>query len=941
MAGLDLTGADLHAHGSSLIVTLADGVVIVVHGYFAGPDLPLPAALAQPGGKVLHLAAQAFDTFVAAVEGTGGREPAAEPGAGTEGENLDAFETAAGGGEDAAVLARLMQQDPELARLLVDAGLGRLIAAVGDIAKFVPPPVTLDSTLVAYATDGSDVLVDSVGGTNALLTQPQWTLFSSYYEPPADSGGGETAYDIYIPPPPDLINQTVFGLLYYSYGQVVAKAGTGTLQFTGQTGNDFDRTGDGLPDRDFVQFLDPHNFFHQFYGAYSFKTLSIDGAHEIRFLVDGNVYVPGATNGYFTPQAPQTLQYNIVQATNISQFGLVGDSGDGTFAGAQAAGAHYALPGAGNPDMLYLYLGKRDIDTLSFYDPADPAGGNGDYDFVTPFTVTRANSPATEADNTTETIAPYSRIGGVDIVDARGFGTNGVVLNKAAVVAMTEARDFGGVDVWGLELAGDGVDGVTLLDESQWRYNGRIDAAAQTVAYGNGQSYVVDSTVARFGNVQYQFVHLDGDAFVNVSASFGAHPRWYWTDGTDGDDTLALPDTQFGNVAFGGGMDTLVMDAYAWTGAAYEYSTDFDFTGTGGGISGLEVITTADGAGADTVTVDHAFVTAATDAANTLTLLGDAADRALVSDLATNWTFDGQSGGFARYVNGADGAVLKVQTELAQDLGLYLNGWGGDDTFDVADLGAFDGLDGSRDGSTTDTDALALTGAGNADLHAAAGRLANLEVLDLSGNGAANTASFDVADLVAVTDSDNALLVLGDAGDAIDLLDPSHWTYAGYQAAGGLNLLASALGGKDVLVSAAAGLAIPRLSVAATGGDDTFTLAFGDVADVDGGAGFDRLVLAMGGAEDFTAGGLLAAIEEIDAGNGAANALVVGADQVTQAVDRTLRVLGDAADSLTFAGGETWTAGTDVEVDGQTFASYSTTAGDGDMVTVLVQPGLV
>ncbi|MCA9637816.1 MAG: DUF4241 domain-containing protein, partial [Myxococcales bacterium] len=100
------------------------------------------------------------------------------------------------------------------------------------------------------------------------------------------------------------------------------------------------------------------------------------------------------------------------------------DSGTGTFASAEAAGRHYALPGAGNPDMLYLHLGLRDIDTLSFYDPADPAGGDGDYDFVTPFTVTRANNPATNADDSTETLAPYRRISGVDIVDARGFGTN-------------------------------------------------------------------------------------------------------------------------------------------------------------------------------------------------------------------------------------------------------------------------------------------------------------------------------------------------------------------------------------------------------------------------------------------------------------------------------------------------------------------------------------
>lgn len=1086
LENLELTGADLREHGSSLIVTLANGIVIVVRDYFAGPDLALPDDLVPPGGQIFHLQPRAFDVFVTAYEAAVAPKGQIGEEEDLDDEDLEDFDTAAGDSEEAAVLAQLLEEDPELAQLMISAGLGGLVNALGIDEQVIGEAGKRISVTSPVIGEGNTVLIGSAGEDD-LLQGPQWTLFASFIEPPADSNAA-----IILPPPIRLLtNVPVVGLLNGSYPFVLSKGNSG-VRFVGDTSNDFDRTGDAVADPDFVQFIDPHNFYHKFHTGSPVETLSIDDNREIEFSIDGRSRPDGATFDFFVPDARHIMQLYTALNTNITQFELIGPSGSTTsFTQTQAASDHYALPGARNPDILLFSAGFNDIDTVSFYDPADPDGGDGDYDFVTPFDVVRGNDPATEADNVVEQIAPFSRISGVDFIEARGFGVNDVVLNKASVVAIAQARDFGGgVFVDSLELAGDPVDSVTLTDEADWRYASTIDAPLQDIVVGdppNQQAFQIPSTVDNIGNVQYQFVHVDGDAFVNVSASFGDHPDWFWTEGTAGDDLLELPDEEFGNVAFGGGTDTLVLTAFLWTGTEYNQSIDFNFVGRGGGISGVEVISTEDGEGADTMTVDQAFVDAATDAGNTLTLIGDDEDRVIVDDLMTNWTFNGtvngaagRGGQFNQYVNVPDGSVLNVEQALAADLGLYFNGWGADDLFTFADLSEFDGIDGSLDGNTTDFDTLQLTNGANPDLAADSGKLRNLEALDLAGNGNDNTATFSADAVRAITDSDNRFLVLGDAGDSVALTDLATWNYVGYldaagdlpalnvlsassggetvqlsvdadldipratatgtggdddfrlpfgdiadvdggggfdrlllpmggdedfttgatvtavelidtdngaantvtldaaqaasadnrsltligddgdelvladladwsyvgylDAAGGLpalNVFSAQPGGQAVQLSVDADITVPRTATAGTNGDDSFTLAFGDIADVDGGDGFDSLLVAMAGAEDFTSGASVASIEAIDTTNGGANAVTVGAELAASAQDRTLRVTGDAEDSLAFAAGETWTDDGPVEEGGITYTSYSSTAQDNDPVTILVGPNLV
>jgi len=107
--------------------------------------------------------------------------------------------------------------------------------------------------------------------------------------------------------------------------------------------------------------------------------------------------------------------------------------------------------------------------------------------------------------------------------------------------------------------------------------------------------------------------------------------------------------------------------------------------------------------------------------------------------------------------------------------GQAINGRGGDDTIQ---LRFGESLDGTK----------------------LADKLSNIEVLDLSVEGANSITSLSAADVLGMTDDGNLLKIFGDSEDAVSLADPSAWTHAGQATEGGKTFDVYAGGGATLWV---------------------------------------------------------------------------------------------------------------------------------------------
>jgi len=526
----------------------------------------------------------------------------------------------------------------------------------------------------------------------------------------------------------------------------------------------------------------------------TFSSINLDNL-SVNFFVDGATDPNSQRSNFYTPVYRHGAEMPIVDNTNITRYQITGLS---------ATDKHYAISGAGDADFVFLNSGTEDIDTLSFYNKNDPINGNGDYDLVT-------------NDN-------YLKIQNIENLEARGYGTNSVNLNKTALKSITEemktVTDNGdgtytvdpNTNRWTLSVAGDSFDSVSLSDESVWQYNGIIDLGEKTLAVVNsntgtssGLLKTIDSTRTQHGNILYQFQSSTGieNYYLNVSADILDHPDWYWT-GTAGDEAYELPDTQFGSVNFGAGIDTLEINS----GLA---SKAQDFTGEGGDLSNVEIInfsnsyfiTNADdgttGTSNDSVTLDLAFTRGATDSNNTLSLIGDSIDTVSLSDIATNWHYLGEiagSGGLNSYnfkqyqykpgsvASGDEQVTLNIQTELTSTIGEYYRGWDGDDGLKVFSM-SFDGIDGGAGTDTIRVDSATqdYTQAGIAT------KINNIEVIDGSGHSGATTITVNSSVITTVTDANNQLTILGESGvDHVVLQDTTNWNYYGEVTAFGETL---------------------------------------------------------------------------------------------------------------------------------------------------------
>jgi thiamine pyrophosphokinase len=714
---------------------------------------------------------------------------------------------------------------------------------------------------------------------------------------------------------------------------------------------------------DFVNFTDNQNWLSEYGPTYE-GTHSIGSVINVTFEIGTGALTTTANTGYngttlhsstgqtaflsgydyltFEPGHLHPEMQYIIYNTNIGRFKYY------QYGGLSKA---VAFPGARNPDILSISLGLDDVDTISFYDPNNPASGNGDYNFVDTYSFIDNKGTTNVADDSTINVAPYTHISGVDIINAVGYGTNQVKLSTTAINAIAPTLNSG---YHIIDIMGDAVDEVAVTDGSVWKYTGIIDKASYTA---NGGA-VYGSTVSRFGNVQYEFQNQNGITFLNVSASFGLHPGFYWTDGgwgdddgTDGNDFWVFPDTQFSNVNFGSGTDTLRIDGYIWNGSAYSYAKSVDFTasfsnGTGGShLYNVEYISLIDASASgtavqDTATVNAAFAYSATDANHKLNLIGDAADRFTVSDYTTGWSWSASN-----LSNGSDGLTytqlysvrygtyLNIQTGRLSNTGTYFNGWSGGDLFDKSPDLSFTNLNGSQDGNATDTDTLKLTGAGNFDLTAVSAKIQNLEVVDVSGNSQANTVTINAATVATITDSRNMLTIVGDAAsDGVTLTDPTNWMYVGsitWNAKTFYQYKTNDGGLKTLNVQS---------NLASTPGyifyggttNDVFNAPSQSFTTMVGGTGTDSVVFADGNYNMVGLQSKMNGMEVIDAASHA------GADTVTvnkafvaaAGSSATINVLGTAAtDSVALSDGTSWSWVGEVSGLGATLYQYKATDG--------------
>ena len=644
---------------------------------------------------------------------------------------------------------------------------------------------------------------------------------------------------------------------------------------------------------------------------------------EITFTVpDYQQQFPGST-GIYDPDNRHGSDLPVVTQTNITRY-TVDKGGD-------EREDHFTFGGVGNDDFVLAGdFGVRDYDTVSFYSPVagQEETGNADYDFVT-------NSA-------------YTKISNISHIEARGSGDNTVLLNQAAVRGMTDIS-ISAANIWSLDISGDAADSVNFTDVASWEYSGIIADSTRTITFFEENDIdIIDHVVTQdLGNIQYQYIAVNGleTYTVNVSADILDHPDWYWSGGTSGDDAYELPDTQFGSVDFGAGVDTLELNSGL-------VSKTQNFIGEGGDLANVEIINltnTQSGnatATIDTATVDRSFVTDATDSNNTLSFIGDSVDSVAIADVATDWTFLGSTAGsdglaglnFNQYAyrpGEAGEVILNIETELATAIPNYYRGWESDDIINIQ-AGDFAAIDG---GLGRDTAIFATnSGVRELDLTEATTTINNIEIFDMRNSSEENI-TFDLSG-VARAEGDT-VFVLGDASlDSVDVTNVGDWSLVGranftdapdtylYQGSGG-----EALYVQTNLLQDFEKLAL------STEGDDVFRVIDTDFGTLNGAGGsFDRINFLQDGNINLAnlSGSSLTSVEVADLTNGVANNLSLTAASIESAASsEQFYILGEAGDSVTLSAGDNWQFQDSIAVSASlTLDSYTSTATGGTTVYV-------
>ncbi|HAT8012825.1 beta strand repeat-containing protein [Citrobacter rodentium] len=241
-------------------------------------------------------------------------------------------------------------------------------------------------------------------------------------------------------------------------------------------------------------------------------------------------------------------------------------------------------------------------------------------------------------------------------------------------------------------------------------------------------------------------------------------------DGNIADDVFEVYDATFTSMDGKDGYDTL-----AWKG-----STDLVLSDVAQKVSNIEAIDLGQDDVARNVVVDAESVAAITNESNSLYISGQSDDTVTT---VGNWTFVSteviDSVFYDRYVSTTEDGTqvwLNIPKDVsfmyspqtvtggidvvtdAISVGSELN-----DVFNVNNT-AFKQIDGG-DGQDT----LVWKGSDTLTLADIAGKVSNIEVLDLGQDGAADMVIIDAASVAAITDAQNTLWLRGESADAITL----------------------------------------------------------------------------------------------------------------------------------------------------------------------------
>jgi hypothetical protein len=274
-----------------------------------------------------------------------------------------------------------------------------------------------------------------------------------------------------------------------------------------------------------------------------------------------------------------------------------------------------------------------------------------------------------------------------------------------------------------------------------------------------------------------------------------------------------------------------------------------------------------------------------------------------------------------------------VNTLDGRDGATTLHAGGGDDVIIVKDA-HFTQVDG---GAGTDT--LVWDSTQNLDFSQIADKTSGIEVIHL-GDQNANTLTLTVADVLAASESSDALVVQGGAGDTVNLDGGWHsigtqmWRGETYQV-----YLNEQSADASVWIQRDVAVEVDEGKLIGTDGDNTLTVDAGGFTHIDAGAGFDTLnVTGSGLTLDFDN---VKGVEAVNLGVGGGNTLSVSLQDVLNmpdATDNLLRISGDETDTVHLSGFTP--TGTVQTVDGVDYDVWQ--GGNGtDVATLLLEQSVV
>ena len=383
----------------------------------------------------------------------------------------------------------------------------------------------------------------------------------------------------------------------------------------------------------------------------------------------------------------------------------------------------------------------------------------------------------------------------------------------------------------------------------------KVDGVDDTLSPDSLHVYTANDVVDAKGGDDTIILHArSGNATKTVTgADFGS------IDGGNGNDTIQL------------GGDALTLDLSALGAGKIANVEGFDLTGTATGLVLSENTFTVMGKTALAVTGDaldtltlqgnwsysgsNSYMlngkTVSVDPAMKVTILMGASGTVRAGDTGNTITGSGEAdtiygGAGADVINGGAGN----DTLYLGGAGNSLSGGAGSDTFILGSNDAvaqtFSEAGFTRIDGGTGTDTLKLQGDNKAlDLTGLTGKLTNIDAIDITGSGD-NTLILD-STIFTAGKAGEGITVTGDGGDTLSLL--GNWTYdgSGVYTLGSESITVTGGIQVDVAMSTAGAVTAGADGGSVTGssGNDFITLQTDSFAKIDGGGGFDTLILSL------------------------------------------------------------------------------------------------